>query len=367
MSSTHPGTHSVTHLGRRSGGRLTRALVALTATITCTTSAAPASAAATAVARPVRADVRVASFNIQNVSLDRTVGQQRPWKVRRSTVISQILAEHVDVIGVQEAQPSTYFASRLVDGKNQYLDLRNGLNKAGGHYAVANPKAFDCVNPVTRYHCRYKDQNASGGERILYNTRRLTKLRVNAMRYRAQAGRGAMYLAWAWFRVNATGHKFLFTTTHLEPSSRSVREAQWHQLIRKVNAIKSGHPVVAVGDFNVQKFDPMAARLLPAMKRAGYGDVLNQQYAVNPSRHVRAERRVNGWLNTYNHLTRDVRVFGYERRHDKTGNGIDLIFATNSLRIKKYKVVCNFDPVTLRVRGTLPSDHNMIRATIAMP
>jgi endonuclease/exonuclease/phosphatase family metal-dependent hydrolase len=366
-----PDTPPCPRLGRRSGSRLSRALLAVTATLGCATTSAiwvaPVSEASTTLATPERADVRVASFNIQSVSLDKTVGEQRPWRVRRSTVISQILAEHVDVIGVQEAQPSTYFASRLVDGRNQYLDLRNGLNKAGGHYALANRNAYDCVNPVTRYHCRYQDRNASGGERILYDTRKLTRLRANAMRYRAQSGRGGMYLAWAWFRVNATGHKFLFTTTHLEPSSRTVREAQWHQLIRKVNAIKGHHPVIAVGDFNIQKFDPMAGRLLPAMKRAGYGDVLNQHYAENPTRNVRAERRVNGWLNTYNHLTRDVRVFGYEDRHDKTGNGIDLIFASNSLPVKTYKVVCNFDPVRLRVRGTLPSDHNMIRATISLP
>ena len=127
MSSTHPGTHPGTHLGRRSGSRLSRALIALTATVTCTCtiSAAPASEASTSVARPVRADVRVASFNIQNVSLDRTVGLQRPWRVRPPTVISQILGERVDVIGVQEAQPSTHFASRLVDGSTRTSTSRD--------------------------------------------------------------------------------------------------------------------------------------------------------------------------------------------------------------------------------------------------
>jgi hypothetical protein len=103
------------------------------------------------------------------------------------------------------------------------------------------------------------------------------------------------------------------------------------------------------------------------MKRAGYGDVLNQQYLVNPSRGVRARTRINGWMNTYNHLSRSVAVFGYEDRHDKTGNGIDWIFASNSLPVKDYKVVVHWNRATGRVVGTLPSDHNMIRATLSLP
>jgi hypothetical protein len=35
--------------------------------------------------------------------------------------------------------------------------------------------------------------------------------------------------------------------------------------------------------------------------------------------------------------------------------------------VKEYKVVCRFDPRTLQVIGYLPSDHNMVRATITLP
>ena len=47
---------------------------------------APAAAATAAI-------VRVGSFNIQSVSLDATVGNQRPWKTRRPGVIADILGE----------------------------------------------------------------------------------------------------------------------------------------------------------------------------------------------------------------------------------------------------------------------------------
>ncbi len=313
-------------------------------------------------------NLRVASFNVQSVSVDRTQGERRPWRARRGTVIREILGERVDIIGVQEANPSTHFAPRLVDGRNQYLDLRNGLNKAGGHYALANANAVNCVNPDTGFRCRYRYRGASGSERILYDTRSLTRLSTGSMRYSHQAaGFPDAYLAWAWMRSRANGHKLLFTTTHLDPSHPAVRRAQWKQMISKVRRLHGSAPVVSVGDFNTQKFDVMTREMLPAMKNAGFGDVLNQQYRVNPARGVRAQHRVNGWMNSYNHLTRNVAAFGYVGRHDKVGNSIDYVFASNWLRVPEFKMVLNYNPATLRVTGTLPSDHNMVRATITLP
>ena len=55
---------------------------------------------ATAAAR-VPVDVRVATYNVRSVSLDRTDGEQRPWRERRAGVIANIMGENVDVIGVQ--------------------------------------------------------------------------------------------------------------------------------------------------------------------------------------------------------------------------------------------------------------------------
>jgi len=315
--------------------------------------------------RPRSVDVRVASFNLQSATLDRSSGMQQPWRKRRAKVVRQILNQRVDVLGVQEAAYSPSFRKRLVAGATQYLDLRNGLNAHGGRYGVTTRAAVNCRRPFVSYRCAYRDRDASAAERILYNKRKLTLVSRNAMRYTRQSSRSPnMYLAWAVFRSKATGRRFLFTTTHLDPHRRAVRKAQWRQMIRVIKRKRNGRPTVSVGDFNVTKFDRMAATMLPAMRRARIGDVLNQRYRVNPSRNVRAESRVNGWLNTYNRLSRSVRRFGYEDARRKTGNGIDYIFASNRLRVLQYKVVCRFNRRTLRVKGILPSDHNMIRATI---
>ena len=270
------------------------------------------------------------------------------------------------MIGLQEANPSKHFANRLVSGSNQYTDVVNGLNARGGHYAVANRYAYNCVTASTQYRCHHRDRNASNGERILYDKDKLTLLGTGAKKYTRQSSTAGLYLAWAWFRARANGQKFLFTTTHLDPRNRSTRLSQWHQMIRTINHVKNGHSVIAVGDFNTQKFDPMTRTMMPAMKHAGYGDVLNETYRVNPNRHIRAKNRVNGWMGTANHLNSRVAAWSYEDRHDKTGNGIDHIFAGNRLTVLEYKVVVDYDHGSMRVPGVMPSDHNMIRATIRL-
>src|SRR5262245_49401444 len=82
----------------------------------------------TATAATSGPDVRVGSFNILTVSADKTAsGERRTWKVRRAAIVSQVTGQGLDVLGVQEANQRTYWAGHLVDGRTQYLDLRNGL------------------------------------------------------------------------------------------------------------------------------------------------------------------------------------------------------------------------------------------------
>ena len=85
--------------------------------------------------------------------------------------------------------------------------------------------------------------------------------------------------------------------------------------------------------------------MLPAMKNAGFGDVLNQQYRVNPSPTASgAQARINGWINTANHLDRNIAAWSYEDAHRKIGNDIDYMFASNWLKVPEYKMVVNYRP-----------------------
>src|SRR4051794_8476286 len=69
----------------------------------------PPAVAATAVR-----DVRVASFNVSSVSFDgQASGNHAKWRVRRPVVVSQILNQKVDVLGLQEVNQSSKYASSL--------------------------------------------------------------------------------------------------------------------------------------------------------------------------------------------------------------------------------------------------------------
>ena len=314
---------------------------------------------------------RVASFNVVGISLDEFSGNQTPWRLRRNTIVRQILHGNTDVIGVQEVNPSSIFRDRLVSraNVNQYFDLRNGLNHySRDTYALQTGAAANCVNATTTHRCVFRNRRASGSDRILYNTRTLRQLSFGYTRFsRTSAANRAAGVTWSRLQVRETGASFLFVTTHLDQRSRSVRLAQWRQLISVVNGVKGTLPVVATGDYNANKTDVLTRTMLPAMRQAGYGDVLGQEYDVNPSRGMRAETREQAWVNSVNRWSRHVRSYAFNEDRSKVGHMIDYIFASNDLRIPFFETVSSFDPGTLRVGGRMPSDHNMLRATVLIP
>ena len=352
----------------------TRALVAGTAISTLILGATslqlliPASASAPAAANATSAArfLRVGSFNISGVNNDSSAHPNRRWRARRPVVVRQILTRHLDVIGLQEANQSTIYKNRLANGKTQYLDVLNGLNAHGAHYRLTSRAAYNCVRAFSSRNCVARDRNASGDDRIVYNDSKLALVRAGSYEYGSHTGGIKRYLAWAVLRKRSTGRRFLFTDTHLNPYSHASRIAEWRQMIGKINSLKGSMPVVSVGDFNTSKYSPWASSMLPAMRNAGYGDVLGQHYRVNPPRHVRAHSLARAWVNSFNEYRRSVKKYSYYRNRHKVGNGIDWIFASRSLTVRGFAVVVSMNPHTLRLRGTIPSDHNLIRATIVL-
>jgi endonuclease/exonuclease/phosphatase family metal-dependent hydrolase len=333
---------------------------------------APGSATTATATASSATDVRVGSFNISSISGDaKSTGAHKVWKTRRGLIASQILAERLDVVGLQEANVSSIYTSRLVTGPNQFTDLKNALVEMGGHYAVTVTAPYNCVNPKSTYKCVHKYQHASADNRILYNTDTLTKVSTGAMKYKAQtAGKYERYLGWAVFREKATGKEFLFTDTHLDPYTVTSRVKEWKEAIAKTVSLvgSTGRPVIAVGDYNTSKCDDAAQTMLPYTKAKGFGDVLNQQYKENPIRNPRAQVAKDGFISSYNGFKGDGAVtWCYCAARAKAGNNIDWIFASNHLPVKEWKVVVNHDPETMKLTTALPSDHSLVRATVSLP
>jgi len=313
-------------------------------------------------------DVRVASYNISNLAFDpQATGDHAVWKKRRPVIRRQILKQDLDVVGLQEANQSSNYTSSVTYGVNQYMDLKKAINGQGGHYALTNEYAYNCLKSTSSKNCTYVNRGASQDTRILYNTDTVKMVSQGSYLYETQtAGKNPRYLAWAVFQLKSNGQQFLFTDTHLDPSSIATRKAQWSELITKTNQLKQSMPVIAVGDYNTSKYDDYAATYLPKMKSAGYGDVLNQEYATNPVRKPRAETTTNAWINSFNGFRRNVAVYSYSTRRDKTGNGIDWVFASNDLPVKNWSVLIPMHRSTLKATGVIPSDHNLVVATLSL-
>lgn len=322
-----------------------------------TAATAAASDAALSRARHHAPYLRVASWNISGVLNDGKGAKHRPWQDRRSVVARQLLGQApvgqrgrpADVIALQEANTS----KTLAHGRTQYTDLVHALNvRATGadHYRAVRPRL------------------ASNATRIAYNARTLRLLRAGALRWRAQEMRvdGARMMAWATFRQVTTGKRFFFASVHLETASKDVRWAQWRQLIRVVPKLAHGLPVVLGGDFNVTRNmrHESARRLLPKMRKAGFGDTLGQYGAgyltyqqARPKHVVRAQ---------FNSVNKYARRLGHYKRHSWVGQDTDYVFASNRLSVRRWGLVADLPSGSDRLRGTIPSDHNLVRVTIAL-
>jgi endonuclease/exonuclease/phosphatase family metal-dependent hydrolase len=354
-------------------------LLVVTATAATIIAAPPVTASATVPGSAVSSEtqqrrfhkpvVRVASFNIRTVKNDvQSAGDEEPWRQRRGAVIRQILGEHLDVLGVQEASQAGTYARQLVDGRNQFLDLRNGLRKSGAPWRLTSKASYNCVRRYSSHNCKYRDRGASRTTKILYNAKKVEKLNSGSYLYRHQSSgeNDQRYLVWAVFEDRASHRRFFFANTHLATGSARLQKAQWRELIDKVNQLKNGLPTIVVGDFQRSRMKHPVTDMLAAMKANGYGDVLGQRPGEPLVENPRAQRTVLSWVNSMNHFDRDVRDFSFEDNRKRAGNFIDWIFASNNLPVRQYEVVANIDPHTMRLRGVIPSDHNMVRASVVL-
>jgi endonuclease/exonuclease/phosphatase family metal-dependent hydrolase len=308
--------------------------------------------------------LHVGTFNIATVAGDKNRhGAHAKWADRRSAIASQILSRHLDVVGLQEASQSIIYRKTMKYGDNQFSDLVGQLNAMGGHYAVTKKADYNCRRSFSKQHCHYKYRGASADTRIIYNKSTVKLDRAGSYRYKHNRRAHPRFLATATF--TKAGHTFFFADTHLEPHGKATRKAQWSELIKQVNRRKNGHQVVVVGDFNSSKYDPWTRRFLPKMKRSGYGDTINQSYGRSTVSSRRAAATRNAWINSFNGWRRNVKQYGYYKAKGNIGNSIDWIFASNNMHVSMWEVVSNYDS-KYQVKGTIPSDHNMIHADLTL-
>jgi endonuclease/exonuclease/phosphatase family metal-dependent hydrolase len=277
----------------------------------------------------VSAPLVVGSYNILKA-------RERAWSKRKPALVRTILGEDPDVVGLQEATPK-----RTSTGRRQYDDLAAAL---GADWALTD-----------------NDKDTTGEARTIYNRTRLTLVTHG---HYAIAGskrfRGIQrYITWAEFSQNSTGKHFLFVNTHFVP--RTSRASDPHRvsaarqlvaLLKRVNT--NGLPVIIAGDFNTGMNRQSSNRVYTTIVGGGYRDPL----ATAPKKLGHAEKTINANLKTVNRYRRVAPRDAFQPM-------VDYIFVS-PMEVKQWEVVARLDK-SGRFIGTIPSDHNMLRATVVLP
>jgi endonuclease/exonuclease/phosphatase family metal-dependent hydrolase len=309
------------------------------------------------------APLRVGSYNVKCANCFSHLPNELRWANRRSAVVSAIRGQNLDVLGVQEAsQGWLKDAHGRPVALSQFEDLQRRL---GWPYKLTNSKRNNCVKSTTPTRCRYKNQGASQGTRILYNAARVEMLASGSKLLPSRGGTAnSRYLAWAVLRQRSTGLKFFFANAHLEAAkgAYALRKREAATAVATIKARNTARlPVIAVGDFNSSRFADPTNAPYDAYIRAGFRDPLGGVANSTRAVHATAARRVSTWLNSFNGFVRHAKG---NRRWDN-GSYIDYMLTT-PMRVAEWRTVARLDSRGNFV-GVIPSDHNLVRMVVHLP
>ncbi len=319
---------------------------------------------AEAAAQTAATPLRVASFNVRCANCSRNSrinGREKNWETRRAKVIAQIKAEEVDVIGVQEASPGLLKGRKI----SQFEDLANRL---GSPYELTNTHRYCCRKSTSYKSCDERNNGASADVRIIYRTDRLTLLDQGSKQLdNEKATSGPRFVAWAIFADKTDGRQFFFATAHTEPgqskAKRALRKKQAKKILAEIEAENRDNlPIVLTGDFSSTKLTAVNPVYDVLTDSGVVIDPLGNTRKQKSTKKATAEKLINVKYDTLN----DFKAKPTSRRGYALGAHLDYILTSKSVRVLEYKVVLNLKK-NGTFSGVIPSDHNMVRATILLP
>lgn len=277
----------------------------------------------------------VATYNVRKRYSD------ADWTARRKAVASNITTTKPDVIGLQEAIPTTYG----VNGKKQYADL---MDLMGDPYAYVT------------------SGSGSSGTQLAYNTDRLSKVK-SGIKMLYELGSAERYAVWAILKDKVSDKSFFVVSTHLEPGSttaelNTVRIRQAKEIIDLVEDNAGGRPTIIVGDMNTSRTAEPSNGQYEAFTDAGYIDPIDNDVANWFSgKDAIAEHIVNEEYSSANKLERRALLSSYPN-----GTHIDYMYVSRGIRVAVWRQVLKLDTAGSFI-GTIPSDHNLMQMTVHLP
>ena len=281
--------------------------------------------------------IKVASYNVCSVACDPA---GRLWSVRKPAVIASIASELPDIIALQEMDRSLL------------ADLLNVLN-------VATSRTYMTSDPPSK--------GGSGTTKLAYDTGRFDMAPSADGSVELTSGESGTrkWAVWAILIDKLSGKKVFVVSVHLVAGEawQELRKVQTAEVVAMV-ATKNPEklPVVIAGDFNSGRDYQPSNYVYDVLNGAGYREPLgNTNKSWTPARTATAEHRANLDYNTYNNFDPYARRSKY-----LNGSNIDYIWHSSKIRVAVSAVAVDVDAAG-RFVGVIPSDHNMLTATIHLP
>lgn len=318
---------------------------------------------------PVVNPLSVASYNVKCANCFSGAANELTWAGRRSAVVATIKKQMPDVIGVQEASQGWLNDDPRPGGVSQFEDLQERLQATGANYQLTNNKRNNCVKDTTPTGCVYADKGASQGTKLFYNASTVSLDSQGSLALPGLVGStdNSRYMDWAIFIQKSTNKKFLVGDAHLQSGGgadyQSLRTNQTQAMIAEIKKRNPLNlPVLVTGDLNSHKWTSPTNAPYDALTAAGYVDPLGNTYASDqPSGAATAEKTVGANYDSYNNFNRLANA------RNAWGNGtyLDYIF-TSKMRVVEWRTAVDVDSSGNFI-GTIPSDHNLIKATVQLP
>lgn len=282
--------------------------------------------------------ITVATYNVCSVACD---AEGHPWAgAREAAVVANLAAQSPDIVALQEMDRSK-LAAFLSD-----------LNKASG-------RSYQTSDPASK--------GGSGTTRLAYDTGRFTMASADHGVLPLSVGDSASrkYSVWAILTDKLSGKRLFVVANHLIAGSayQDLRRTQTDEIVNLVAAKNTKKlPVVIAGDFNSNRDASPSNVVYDVLSAAGYQDPLgNTDKSWTVAKSATAEHRVDLDYSTYNNFEPYARCSKYSN-----GADIDYIWHSPKIRVTMTQVVVAVDTAG-RFVGTIPSDHNLLTATIHLP
>ncbi len=281
--------------------------------------------------------IKVATYNVCSVACDPS---GRLWTVRKPAVIATVAKESPDILALQEMDRSLL------------ADLLDGLN-------TASSRAYMTTDPPTK--------GGSGTTKLAYDTGRFDMAPSKDGSVELSSGESGTrkWAVWAILIDKLSGKKLFVVSAHLVAGEawQELRKVQTAEIVAMVAAKNPDKlPVVIAGDMNSGRDYKPSNYIYDVLSAAGYREPLgNTNNSWTPARTATAEHRANLDYNTYNNFD----VYARRSKYDN-GSDIDYIWHSAKIRVAVSAVAVNVDTAGKFV-GVIPSDHNLLTATIHLP